>query len=117
MHRLLAYARRNAVAFAALFVALGGTGYAAVSLPAGSVGNRQLRNHSITPVKLDRNAIGGYVRYWARISASGNLIASQPRARVLVWYKPPSPYTGGQLRCRSSAVSGHSEAILGPNRP
>ena len=98
MHRLLASARSNAIAFAALFVALGGTGYAAVSLPAGSVGNRQLRNHSITPVKLDRNAIGGYVRYWARISASGRLIASQPRARVLVWYKPPSPYTGGQLR-------------------
>ncbi|MGH3266819.1 MAG: hypothetical protein ACRDNS_33115 [Trebonia sp.] len=100
MLRLLAYARRNAIAFAALFVALGGTGYAAVSLPAGSVGNRQLRNHSITPVKLDRSAIGGYVRYWARVSASGRLIASRPRAHVVVWYKPPSPYTGGQLRWR-----------------
>ena len=28
----------------ALFIALGGTSYAAISLPAGSVGSRQLRN-------------------------------------------------------------------------
>lgn len=56
---LWAHARSNAVGYLALFVALGGTSYAAVSLPDGSVGNRQLRNHSITPVKLDRSAIGG----------------------------------------------------------
>ncbi|MGI8557859.1 MAG: hypothetical protein ACR2ND_06070 [Solirubrobacteraceae bacterium] len=95
---LLAHARRNAIAYVALFVALGGTSYAAATLPDGSVGNQQLRNHSITPVKLDRNAIGGYVRYWARVSADGKLIASRPRAQVLVWYKPPSSYAGGQLR-------------------
>lgn len=100
MIRILAHARSNAVAYVSLFVALGGTSYAAVTLPAGSVGNRQLRNHSITPVKLDRTAIGGYVRYWARIDANGNVVASRPRVQVLVWYKPPSPYAGGQLRWR-----------------
>lgn len=97
MPRLLAHARANAIAYLSLFVALGGTSYAAVSLPAGSVGNRQLRNHSITPVKLDRSAIGGYVREWARVSASGRLIASRPEATVVVWYKPPSSFAGGEL--------------------
>jgi hypothetical protein len=98
MPRLIAHARHNAIAYLALFVALGGTSYAAVNLPAGSVGNRQLRNHSISPIKLNRSSIGGYVRYWARVSADGELIASRPRAQVVVWYKPPSLYAGGQLR-------------------
>ena len=44
MTRLLAHARRNAVAYVALFVALGGTSYAAFSLPAGSVGAREIKN-------------------------------------------------------------------------
>lgn len=105
MIRLLAHARSNVIAYLALFVALGGTSYAAVSLPDGSVGSRQLRNHSITPVKLDRNAIGGYVRDWARVDANGNLIASRPRAQVLVWYKPPSPFAGGQLRWRTPVAA------------
>jgi hypothetical protein len=100
MIRLLAHARSNAIAYLALFIALGGTSYAAVSLPDGSVGNRQLQDHSITPVKLDRNAIGGYVRYWARVGADGRLIASRPRARVVVWYKPPSLYAGGEVSWR-----------------
>lgn len=46
----LSYA--NVVATLALFVALGGASYAAVTLPAGSVGDAQLRNGSITPPKL-----------------------------------------------------------------
>jgi hypothetical protein len=101
MNRLRAHARGNAIAYLALFVALGGTSYAAVSLPDGSVGNRQLRNHSITPAKFDRNAIGGYVRYWARVDANGKLVASRPRAKVVVWYKPPSLYAGGEIRWAS----------------
>ena len=52
MNAALTHLRKNVVAYVALFVALGGTSYAAVSLPAGSVGNRQLKNHSITPIKL-----------------------------------------------------------------
>jgi hypothetical protein len=35
--------RKNLIAYLALFVALGGTSYAAVSLPGNSVGTRQLR--------------------------------------------------------------------------
>ena len=98
MLKTLTFIRHNAIALLALFVALGGTSYAALALPAGSVGDRQLRNHSITPIKFDPGSIGGYVRFWARVSAGGRLIASSPRAKVLVWYKPPSSFSGGQLR-------------------
>lgn len=45
----------HAIAIAALFFALGGGAYAAVTnLPPNSVGTRQLRDHSVTPVKLAR---------------------------------------------------------------
>ena len=44
--------RKNAIAYLALFVALGGTSYAAINLPAGSVGTRQLRAGAVTAVKV-----------------------------------------------------------------
>ena len=71
MTKLLGHLKSNAVAYLALFVALGGTSYAAIKLPAGSVGNRQLKNHSVTPIKLDTGSIAGYVRAYAQINAQG----------------------------------------------
>jgi hypothetical protein len=46
------------ISFTALFVALGGVGYAATQLPAGSVGSAQLRNGSVGNWKLKSNAVG-----------------------------------------------------------
>jgi hypothetical protein len=46
------------VSFVALFVALGGVGYAATQLPANSVGTAQLRNGSVGNWKLKSNAVG-----------------------------------------------------------
>jgi len=46
------YAKRHHIALLALFVALGGTSYAAVKLPSNSVGTRQLRNAAVTRAKL-----------------------------------------------------------------
>ena len=40
MSRVFNHFRSNVVAYVALFAALGGTSYAAVDLPAGSVGNQ-----------------------------------------------------------------------------
>jgi hypothetical protein len=51
MGRLLAYARRHHLAAAAIFLALGGTAVA-VSLPAGSVGSRQLKTGAVTSAKV-----------------------------------------------------------------
>jgi hypothetical protein len=55
--RLLRHARANAVAYLALFVALGGTSYAAVHIAAHSIGPRELRPHSIGPADLRPHSI------------------------------------------------------------
>jgi hypothetical protein len=82
--RSLHHIRDNAVAYLALFVALGGTSYAALSLPAGSVGGKQLRNHSIDPVKFNPRYINGSVRAWAEVNANGRVIAGRGQPRVTV---------------------------------
>jgi hypothetical protein len=46
------------ISFVALFVALGGASYAAINLPANSVGNAQLQNGSVGNWKLKANAVG-----------------------------------------------------------
>jgi hypothetical protein len=46
------------VALLALFVALGGTGYAVVSLPKNSVGAKQLKKNAVTAKKIKKNAVG-----------------------------------------------------------
>jgi hypothetical protein len=76
MHRVIAHLRNNLVGWIALFVALGGTGYAAISIPRNSVGAAQIRNRSITPVKLNRSSIGGSVRAWAIVRANATVVAS-----------------------------------------
>ena len=46
-----------AVALLALFVALGGVGYAAVTLPRNSVGPKQLKKNAVTGKKIKRGAV------------------------------------------------------------
>lgn len=46
------------VSFLALFVALGGAGYAALRIPAGSVGTAQLQNFSVGNAKLKPDSVG-----------------------------------------------------------
>ena len=84
MTRILQHLRANVIAYLALFIALGGTSYA-FTLPAGSVGPRQLKNHSVTPIKFDPRSIGAYVRAWAVIKNGNHVVASRPKARVVGW--------------------------------
>ena len=49
---MLAYLRRHHIGLLALFVALGGTSYAAAKLPRNSVGTPQLRSGAVTQAKL-----------------------------------------------------------------
>ena len=46
---MLEFVRRNAIAFLALFVALGGTSYA---ISAGSIGTKELRNNDVRSVDV-----------------------------------------------------------------
>ena len=48
-----------AIAVLALFVALGGTGYAALNLPRNSVGSKQLRKSAVRNVDIASNAVTG----------------------------------------------------------
>ena len=58
MHRLrphLSYA--NLVATLALFIALGGTGYATLALPKDSIGTRELRSRAVGSAELKPDAV------------------------------------------------------------
>jgi hypothetical protein len=51
------HARQNVIAYLALFVALGGTSYAAIKLPANSVGTKQIKDSSVTSAKIKDGSI------------------------------------------------------------
>ena len=53
MSALLRYVCRHHVGLIAVFIAMGGTAYAATALPPNSVGTRQLRRHAVTLSKID----------------------------------------------------------------
>jgi hypothetical protein len=98
--KILNYLRQNILALLALFVALAGTSYAAISLPRNSVGTKQIRKHAVTSSKLakhsvaasnlDPKSIAGHVADWAQIRANGEVISSSPKAAVSI----PNPGQG-----------------------
>jgi hypothetical protein len=92
VHRLVAHFRSNLVGWIALFVALGGTGYAAVAIPRNSVGAAQIRNHAISPVKFNPKSIGGSVRAWAIVSSTGKVVASSGHPRVTLLPNVPGQF-------------------------
>jgi len=55
--KLGAHIRGNVVAYLALFIALGGTSYAAIKLPRNSVGSKQLRSNSVTSAKVRNGSL------------------------------------------------------------
>lgn len=58
MHKqILSHGQRNLVGYLALFVALGGTSYAAIRLPANVVTTKHLRNGSVTSAKVKNNSL------------------------------------------------------------
>jgi hypothetical protein len=77
MSRLSQHLRSNVIAYLALFVALGGTSYAAINLPAGSVGANQIKNHSIDPVKFDQKQIAASIRAWVIVQWRGPRLVAQ----------------------------------------
>ncbi len=106
--KLLAYVHQNTLALLALFVALGGTSYAAISLPRNSVGARQIRNHTITPAKFNAAATSGYVLDWAQIDRNGNVFSSRPKgATTIKWNSTPgTSFIGGSVSWHHPITTG-----------
>jgi hypothetical protein len=64
------------ISLIALFVALGGTGYAALKLPKNSVGTKQLKKNAVTGSKINKNAVtGSKVKNHSLTGADLNLAA------------------------------------------
>ncbi|MDP9134097.1 MAG: collagen-like protein [Actinomycetota bacterium] len=51
-HSIVSYIRQHHIGFLALFLVLGGTAYAATTLPAKSVGTKQLKANAVTSAKI-----------------------------------------------------------------
>lgn len=89
--KLGAHIRAHCVGYVALFIALGGTSYAAIKLPANSVGNRQVKNNAITSGKVRDGALRaqdlapGTVRRGVRGPAgpAGSLADGLPSGKTL----------------------------------
>jgi hypothetical protein len=73
MRAVATYLKQNVLGAIAIFIALGGTGYAAIAIPRNSVGSLQLRNHSIAPAKFDQRFINGNIRAWVVANANGTV--------------------------------------------
>ena len=90
MTKILNHVKANVVAYLALFVALGGTSYAAFSLPPGSVGSRQLKNRAVTAAKLNPTSIAASVRAWANLICGSTDGACKHRALTFTFTTFPS---------------------------
>jgi hypothetical protein len=55
--KLVGFLRNNLIALVALFIALGGTSYAATQLPSKSVGTKQLKAGAVTAAKIKAGAV------------------------------------------------------------
>jgi hypothetical protein len=128
MIRTVDYLRRNAIAMLALacsLLSLAGASYAAFSVPAGSVGTRQLRNGavtsvklangSITPSKLSSGAIGGSVRHWAFVNTDGTVLGGSRGAKASAPSQAGQPYhvSWGDQFAHSCAVVASSPGTEG----
>ena len=57
MRSLARHLRANTVAYLAIFVALGGTSYAAIAIPNNSVGNKQLKKDAVDTKKVKNKTL------------------------------------------------------------
>jgi hypothetical protein len=67
LRSITAHIRRNAVGYVALFVALGGTSYATLT-----ISGNQIRNGTINAAKLNPKSISASIRAWAIVYADGS---------------------------------------------
>ena len=79
------------ISLAALFVSLGGVSYAAVSLPAGSVGTAQIRDNAVTYKKIEPSSVG-------RVRLADGGVVNSKLANSSVSYLKIQPGAVGHVR-------------------
>jgi hypothetical protein len=95
------------VASLALFVSLGGVGYAAVNLPKNSVGTNQIRNNAVRGSKIPVLAVG-----WRKIQLGAVGIARINTSTVQARVKPTCAGNSAM-----SAIDEHGNPTCNPTTP
>ena len=73
MLKILTFIRRHAIALLALFIALGGTSYAALA-----INGNQIRNRTIDSIKLNPRSISASIRAWVIVYGDSNSASAGP---------------------------------------
>jgi hypothetical protein len=94
------------VASVALLVALAGTGYAAISLPANSVGTAQLKNGAVTGAKVHLRSLLGSDFKLGQLPRGSRGPAGQPGP-------PGAPGSAGPAG-PAGASAAYSKSVVGP---
>jgi hypothetical protein len=108
----------NICATLALFIALGGTSYAALTLPRNSVGSTQIRANAVGPSELRSRAVGsselrdrsiklGDISASARTSLRGAQGPTGPAGAAAVTYRAAVTTGGGSVRGNAEGA-GHT---------
>src|SRR5437763_1431818 len=111
---------------------LGGAAYASLRIPNGSVGEKQLKNRVIDPIKWDPSYTTGFVRRWATVNGSGALMSTSPAGQSKAtgtgsyvvtwgdafagWCAPVATVIGGSATRPPTGISGPT-GPSGPTRP
>jgi hypothetical protein len=82
---MLDYFRRHHMGIIALFVALGGTSYAATQLPPNSVGTKQIRAGAVTATKIPNGAINS-----AKLSPALNALLRKAKPKAQAAWRDPT---------------------------
>jgi len=94
-HRLSRPSPALVIAIIALIISMGGTGYAAFTLPNNSVGTKQLKNGAVTAAKVKRHSLTGAQ---INLKTLGTVPAARDAGRALqAGTAAPSGKAGGAL--------------------
>ena len=104
--KTLRHLRSNAIAYAALFVALSGTAYAATQLPKNSVGAKQLKKQSVNAAKVKKNSLTGNQINEAKLGRV-------PNAAKLDGKSPGDFLAAGGTAVNADKLDGVDSAIFG----